>query len=151
MRMLNKPKSQARSIRDVMEQGEVGPLVRKASLLGAMNEALRGVLPPELARECLVANLHQGNAVLLASSGAVAAKLRMLAPRMRVRLAEVCGPIEEVRVDVTARPWRPPAPKARSRVPSALAGKHLTALADRLEDPQLRGLVLALARKAAGV
>jgi len=131
-----------------MQQEEIGALVRKASQLAALNEALAGVLPPELARECVVANLRQGSAILLASSGAVAAKLRMLAPRMRVRLAEAGGPVEEVRVEVQVRPRGPDAPRPQPRVPSEAAARHLRALAEKLGDSQLRSSILAIARKA---
>lgn len=126
----------------------MGALVRKATQLAALTEALAAGLPAELARDCRVINLHERTVLLQAGGNAAAAKLRMLVPRLKDRLQPLAGPIEEIVVRVAPPVSRPAAARRGARLPPAAAAQSLAALAGRLEDSDLRRAVLSLAGKA---
>jgi hypothetical protein len=58
------------------------PVLAKARELRALAGLLDGFLPPELSRQVRVVNYRDGEVVLGASSAAIAAKLRLLAPSL---------------------------------------------------------------------
>src|SRR5574337_876056 len=67
------------------------PLARlgeHAARLGRLQSILVGVLPAHLAESCGVANLKEGELVLHARSGAVAARLRQMLPSLQQAFAE---------------------------------------------------------------
>lgn len=67
--------------------------------------ALRGVLPPELAREVWSASLRGTTLTAFVQTAAWGTRLRYVASQLMVPLAAALGsPVEEIRVKVRARP-----------------------------------------------
>jgi len=56
--------------------------------IGALSRLVNGYLPPDLSRQVRVANLREGELVLLAANSATAAKLKLLAPSLSRFLVE---------------------------------------------------------------
>ena len=73
------------------------PMLAKARELRALASLLDGFLPPDLASLARVVNYREGEIVLVASTSAAAAKLRLLAPslanffsKQRLQVNSVC-------------------------------------------------------------
>jgi hypothetical protein len=89
------------------------PMLAKAQELRALAGLLDGFLPPDLASLARVVNYREGEIVLVASTSAAAAKLRLLAPslanffsKQRLQVNSVCirvQPSGSRRVDVAVR------------------------------------------------
>lgn len=63
-------------------EGQLQPLLAKVRDIRALAGLVDGFLSPDLARQARVANLREGELVLLAAHSAAAAKLRLLAPSL---------------------------------------------------------------------
>jgi hypothetical protein len=63
-------------------EGELQPLLTKAREIRALAGLVDGFLPPDLARQVRVANIREGELVVLAANSSVAAKLKLLAPSL---------------------------------------------------------------------
>lgn len=94
------PPASARRLSDILSgQGaaggaSLGGLLRRASLLAQLDNALAGSLHPDLANHMRVANVRDGRLILLAPSAAWATRLRMQAAQLlevlrRLGLADV--------------------------------------------------------------
>lgn len=87
-----------------------------ARLLLRAQEGLRSLLPPALGDHCSVANMRDGNMVVFARNGSVAARLRQMVPSLINGFAargQIVGAIQ-VKVGVVFEVEPPPPPKARS-------------------------------------
>jgi hypothetical protein len=87
-----------------------------ARLLLRAQESLRGMLPPALGENCSVANLRDGNLVLFARNGSIAARLRQMVPSLISGFAargQVVNAIQ-VKVGLAFEVEPPPPPRARS-------------------------------------
>lgn len=121
-------------------------LAHKAEQLHALQLLYEQATPPSLARASHVINLEQQTLLLAADNGAVAAKLRQLAPELarllRDRGHEVTG--IQVRVQVTFPPTK------RNTPPTSLSDtgrQSLSDLAGKLPDSPLKSALQRLARK----
>jgi hypothetical protein len=63
-------------------EASLQPVLAKAHELRALTGLLGGFLPPDLARQARIVNHRDGELVLVATSPAAAAKLRLLAPSL---------------------------------------------------------------------
>ena len=120
-------------------------LTSHASRLVRLQAILAANLPASLARGVRVANLKSGKLVIHADNGAVAAKLRQLAPRLadlvRFEAAEVNG----IEIRVQGRDGKPAqAPRPAPTGIGDQAKRGLTSLETSL--PEGSRLRLALAR-----
>jgi hypothetical protein len=94
--MAIRPRRTARSLEDcLLADAGMARLSSHASCLARLQVALMAALPPSLARGARVANIRSGKLVIHADNGAVAAKLRQMAPRLadlvRFEATEVTG------------------------------------------------------------
>ena len=89
-----------------------------ATRLMRLQGVLQQHLSPALTAACGVANLKNGVLVLLADNGAVAARLKQLAPSLAAQFAASGAPVQEVQVRVrigaTTAPDRPPTQRSIS-------------------------------------
>lgn len=115
-------------------------LADKAERQRALQRLYEQVAPPSLARASHVIDLEQSILLLAADNGAVAAKLRQLAPELtrsfRDKGSEVTG--IQVRVQVTTSP---PQHEHRHAELSAAAQHALEELAEMLPDSPLKSAV----------
>jgi len=66
----------------------IAPLMPQARRLIELREILAAVLPESLARCCSIANYKQGNVVIFAANGAIAAKLKLMLPTLSEQLSK---------------------------------------------------------------
>ncbi|MES1981457.1 MAG: DciA family protein [Pseudomonadota bacterium] len=124
---------------------ELQRLARQAALLRALQLLYQQLAPAALARGSHVLQLAQQTLLLAADNGAVAAKLRQIAPELTLQMQnngyEVTG--IKVRVQVTQSPplGAPPAQL------SAEGQQQLQDLAQKLPDSSLKNAVQRLAAK----
>lgn len=114
---------------------------------------LQGILqqhvPPAMAGACGVANLKNGTLVVLADNGAVAARLKQLAPTLAAQFAASGAPVQEVQVKVRlgAAP-EAAAPPSERRI-SAEGSRSIEALSATLPvDSPLREALERLVARA---
>ncbi len=126
----------------------IGPLMPQAAALLTVRKALCGALPDHLLRSVAIANYRQGKVVLLAASNAVAARVRLVEPRM-LEILSGCG-VNVTGMTVEVQPGRLPvaAPTARTarRLP-APAARALARASGQLREGTLRRIVRNLAAK----
>jgi hypothetical protein len=125
---------------------ELRQLSGKAGRLMELQRQYELVAPPSLTRSSHVLQLEQQTLTLAADNGAVAAKLRQLAPELvnlfQNRGCEITG--IQVRVQVAVSSFRPfPTPVSIS----AAGRRRLIELSEILADSPLKSALLRLARK----
>lgn len=122
-------------------------LLAKAERLQALQGIVVRQLPPEFAASCRVVNIRGDVVVVHVATNAIAAKCRLLVPRLLRGFIEVVADVREVRFEVQTRAaaMDGDSPLARNRVapPSA----PLDALAGTLPPSPLRDAIVALAAK----
>ena len=110
-------------------EGELQPLVAKARDIGALSGLVNGFLPPDLTRQVRVANLREGELVLLAANSSAAAKLKLLVPSLSRFLVEQRKQVNSVSVRVQPNRSRAALAPSEKRVHlSTLALQHLLQL-----------------------
>ena len=125
---------------------ELRQLTHKVERLAALQRHYELFAPPSLARTSHVVQLDQQILTLAADNGAVAAKLRQLAPRLAQMLQQSGYQVTviQVRVQVAV----PPKPVATSAVALSSTGqKQLLASTEKLPDSLLKKTLQRLARK----
>ena len=125
---------------------ELRQLSHKVEQLAALQRRYEQFAPPSLARTSHVVQLDQQILTLAADNGAVAAKLRQLAPRLAEMLQQSGYQVTaiQVRVQVTL----PTQPKSSSSATLSSTGqKQLLDSAEKLPDSLLKKTLQRLARK----
>jgi len=130
---------------------ELQPLVAKARDIAALAGLVDGFLPPDLARQVRVANIKEGELVLLAANSSAAAKLKLLAPSLSRFLVEQRWQVNSVSVRV-----QPNAPGGRGAAVRKTAYfstptlHSLRALYERMADSPARQALGEMLRRHAG-
>ncbi|MBI5658465.1 MAG: DUF721 domain-containing protein [Nitrosomonadales bacterium] len=123
---------------------ELRRLSRRAEQLLALQRQYERVAPPSLTRASRVLSLEQQTLMLSADNGAVAAKLRQLAPELAGLLQNAGCEVTRIQVRVqVALPPAQPAPVAI--LPGAAARQQLVDLARKLPDSPLKSALQRLA------
>jgi hypothetical protein len=137
-----------RPIGAFLDSGDgAGRLISQASLLLRLRKTAEVCLPEPLRRATHIAAYKQGKVVIFAENNAIAAKLRLLAPRMIELWGQNGFDVSAIRIEAQASAAAKSPQKAPMEV-SASAGKSLASLAQALPDSALRQSVESLARKA---
>lgn len=126
----------------------IGTLMPQAAALLTVRKALSGALPDHLLRSVAIANYRQGKVILLAASSAVAARLRLLEPRM-LEVLGGCG-VNVTGLTVEVQPGRVPRTEPAERKARRLplpAAQALDRASRGLRDGELRRVVRNLAAK----
>lgn len=121
----------------------------RARRIAALQQAYLTAVPGELARASAVGYEQQGTLVVLAANGAVAARLRHLAPRLHLTMQKQFPEVKGIRIEVqlvrgTNRRSRP------IRRIGATGLGQLKALESELPDGPLRDALRRLIRREAG-
>lgn len=123
-------------------------LVGHARLLEALDQALRGALPPTFAPQVRLANVRGARLVFLASSPAVATRLRLMQDALTAAASRFTGTaIDQLTVKVAPVAVDPLDAAPRKPLSNA-AAEHLRQAASVLDDPELRDLFHRLASLA---
>ena len=96
-----------------------------AARLVRLQNVLAQHLPPALAAACSVANLKNGALVLLADGGAVAARLKQMAPTLMQQFAATGVPVTAIQVKVKVIEAREQARPVTARSISASSAQNL--------------------------
>jgi len=142
---------QARSIETCLDaDGHIARLTAHAGRLLKLQRIFEQATPAALRHQGRVANLRLGKVVIHATNGAVAAKLKQLAPRLLDLFLNEVPQATEVQVKV--QPGIPDSTEPKKTAPaniSAHGKESLTSLASRLpEDSPLRSALGRLLEKA---
>ena len=125
---------------------ELRQLSRKVEQLAALQRHYEQIAPPSLARNSRVMQLDQQILMLAADNGAVAAKLRQIAPRLAQLLQESGYQVTVIQVKVQVA-WPPNRLSAPLPPLSSTGQKQLLASAEKLPDSLLKKTLQRLARK----
>jgi hypothetical protein len=121
-------------------------LMPKAKRLLELRMTLAELLPESIARSCSIANYRQGKVIVFAENGAVAAKLKLLRPALRVHLSNRGIEVTVMEVEVQPPGQAPEVPEKTATM-SLLAAESLTRLSAQLPDSELKNSIARLARR----
>ena len=117
--------------------------------IAALQQGYLAAVPRELAQSSAVGYETQGTLVLLAASGAVAARLRHLAPRLLLTIQKQFPEVKAIRIEVQlVHSSRPPGKLVRRVGTTGL--RSLGELERTLADGPLRAALRRLIRGQAG-
>jgi len=138
-----------------MSDTRVGPLLdslpelqalnRELRQLAALQKALAEVVPGNLATSASVALVKAGELILVADNGAVAAKLRQMAPRILASLRQRGYDITGIRLQVQVRIRDNPLPQKQISM-TAGASDAIDLLSKRLTPSPLTAALKRLGR-----
>lgn len=137
----------ARRISDFFNasSGESGSWLAIGQRLARLQRILVEIAPAHLARSCTVGRLTQGTLQIFADNGAIASKLKQLAPRLLMDFRKRGLEVSRIRVDVQVRPPRPENRKTGAKIsPAGL--ENLQKLALELPESPLKEAVERLLR-----
>lgn len=139
------PKSESRVGLLLNSLPELQALNRELRQLAALQSALTQLLPGNLATSTSVAQVKAGELILFANNGAVAAKLRQMAPRildsLRSRGHEITGIRIQVQVSIRDNPLLQKHISLSSEARSAI-----DSLSERLDASPLKAALERLGR-----
>ncbi len=126
----------ARTLDDCLNADEaMASLAAHATRLLSLQRLVDAAVPDRLARACRVANYKLGVLIIHADNGAVATKLRQLAPSLGDELRSRAVELNEIRVKVQPRETAPmPSAGISLSAISDQAKRGLTALATELPE-----------------
>ena len=111
--------------------------------------AFEAMLPAGLRGACSVGNIKADLLVLLARNGAIATKLKQLAPSLQQQLGEQGIIVSAIQVKVQVNPGPPPAPEPQFRTIPQAGRSSIEALAASLPaDAPLRAALERLAARS---
>lgn len=123
------------------------PLSTRATQLAALSRQFQQKLPPALAGHIVLASVHAGKALVLATTPAWATRARLCQGQLCHILQALGQQVRSVAVKVVQPPRAPHAPEERKPLAPATA-EHLRSMAASLPDPELRARFLELASLA---
>ena len=124
---------------------ELQALNREIRQLMALQSVLAEVLPGNLATSASVASVKAGELILFADNGAVAAKLRQIAPRILISLRQRGYEITGIHLQVQVRIRDNPLPQKQISL-SSEARNAIDLLSERLNASPLKAALRRLGR-----
>lgn len=125
------------------------PFGARAAQLADLNRQLQQSLPPTLAGHIVLAGIHAGRALFLATSSAWAARARLQQGQLRQNLQALGQQVRSVDVKVV-QPERTPRTAPVKKPLTTTTAEHLRSVAASTSDPELQARFLALASLADG-
>jgi len=137
-----------RKLQDYLDAGAtLGRLSHRAQRLAELESAYAEAAPDRLAEASGVSHLEAGTLFLCAENGAVAAKLRQLAPLLLSKLRKQAPECTAIRVTVQVRGWPARRPSSARRRLGEQGIVALQALAETLPPSPLKAAVARLAAR----
>lgn len=138
------------SLQNYLEAAEgAGKVLAHAQFLLRLAAVYQEIVPSQLGQASGVANCKSGVVVIHASNGAVATKLRQMAPSLVDALTKRGLECRSVQVRVQARPQREAARVPALKPLSLRTGQELSALRDSLPLSPLRTAIEDLLARSA--
>jgi len=116
----------------------IAGLLPQAERLIELRRIYSRVVPEQLLRSSSVVNYKQRNVVIFAENNAVAAKLRLLSPRLVNDFSKSGVEVTGIRVEVQPRSETPQPPASKRAKLSPAGFESLRALAKRLPESRLK-------------
>lgn len=126
-----------------------GNVLAHARLLIKLGHLYEGMAPAHLGQASCVANYKSGIIIIHAASGAVATKLRQLAPTLAKEFLKRGVECNEVQVKVQAPETRSQSRTSTQKPLSVQTSQELAGLADSLPASSLRSALETLLKRAA--
>ena len=126
---------------------ELQGLTRQIERLSSLHATLSASLPASIAASVALAVAENGDLVLFADNGAVATKLKHLAPRLLVSLQQRGIEVTGIRVQVQAEIHHNPLPQKQILL-GPEGRKAIQGLAERMKNSPLRSALEQLSRRA---
>jgi len=125
----------------------IAGLLPQAERLIELRRIYSKLLPRQLLRASSIVNYRQQTVVIFAENSSVAAKLRLLSPRLVKDFSKFGTEVTGIRVEVQPRqgPVREMVPKRAQLSPAG--AERLEALAKRLPDSKLKQALAAMAAR----
>lgn len=125
----------SRTIHDITQQDNtLARLTAQAHALLKMDRQFRKMLPETVAAACHAVRIEDGELLIFAENGLIAARLRMIAPGLLPQLAALGYPATRVRIKVELHVAPPPREKRLKISQSALDGIE-SAAAECIKNP----------------
>ena len=124
----------------------IAPLMPQARRLIELREILAAVLPESLARCCSIANYKQGNVVIFAANGAIAAKLKLMLPALSEQLSKRAMEVTGLEVRVQPLDSDPQVIEKSAKM-SLEAALVLARLCEQLPESELKTTVGKIASR----
>jgi hypothetical protein len=125
---------------------ELQSLSRELQQLAALQCALAEMLPADLASSANVALLKAGELILAADNGAVAAKLKLMAPRLLTTLRQRGYDITGIRLQVQVRIRDNPLPRKQISL-SPAARDAIDTLSEQISPSPLQDALKRMGRR----
>jgi hypothetical protein len=125
---------------------ELQSLSRELQQLTALQIALAQLLPGDLASSANVALLKAGELILAADNGAVAAKLKLMAPRLLTTLRQRGYDITGIRLQVQVRIRDNPLPQKQISLSSA-ARDAIDSLSEQISPSPLQDALKRMGKR----
>jgi len=139
----------AKAIKLILDNApELRALTEQSRRLLQLQHLVRATLPVGVASQVSVGSLASGTLTITATSGAAAAKLRQLRPRLLKQLRRDERELNSIKIVVQVSPQHNPLPKKQILLGHTARSALLT-LSSQLESPSLRSAVLQLANRGA--
>ncbi|UCH47929.1 MAG: DUF721 domain-containing protein [Betaproteobacteria bacterium] len=139
----------AKAIKAILDNApELRPLTEQSRHLLHIQQVVRAMLPDGMASQVSVGCFDSGTLTLTSASGAAAAKLRQLKPRLLKQLRRDERELNSIKIVVQVGTNPNPLPTKRISL-GPTARNALLTLSSRLDSPSLRAAVVQLARRNA--
>ena len=123
----------------------IAALLPQAERLIALRSQYSKLVPQPLLRSSSIVNYKQGIVVIFVENSSIAAKLKLLSPRLIDDFSKLGWQVTGIRLEVQPRENPLPAAQAKVAKLSAAGADSLEALAKRLPDSKLKQLVSEMA------
>jgi hypothetical protein len=139
----------AKAIKAILDSApELRSLTEQSKRLLHIQQLVRAMLPVGIASQVSVGSFTSGTLTLTSASGAAAAKLRQLKPRLLKQLRRDERELNSIKIVVQVGTNANPLPTKHIFL-GPTARNALLTLSSRLESPSLRSAVVQLARRNA--
>lgn len=119
----------------------IAALLPQAERVIELRRIYSEIVPQQLLRSSSIVNYKQGNVVIFAENNAIAAKIKLLSPRLVDDFSKRAVQVTGIRVEVQPRQEVLKALTPKHAKLSAIGAESLEALAKRLPDSRLKQAV----------
>jgi hypothetical protein len=127
----------------------IAALLPQAERLVELRRIYKEIMPPQLLRSSSIVNFKQEIVVIFAENNAVAAKIKLLSPRLVNDFSKRGMQVTGIRLEVQPRENPPEAPVHKHARLSPAGAESLQALTRRLPDSSLKQALTKLAAHGA--
>ena len=125
----------------------IAALLPQAERLIELRRIYTELVPQPLLRSSSIVNYKQGNVIIFAENNAIAAKLKLLSPRLVNDFSKRGVQVTGIRLEVQPRQELQLAPIPKQAKLSAAGAETLDALAKRLPESKLKQAVTEMAAR----